>query len=126
MKASHRTLILLVPALACACAMAGLAGCKRDPQKVSTRDLAERIESADDDERREIIQTLVRRGTPAIPEILQAFQNSDKPATQMVLADAVAHMPRSEEKQEALQKMKEWTRNESIRGTIQAYLDDPR
>jgi len=126
MKAPHRALALLLLACTYIPALAALAGCGRQTEKASAKDLAARIESAGDDERREIITVLASRGKAGIPEILQAFQNSDKPATQMVLADSVARMPRSEEKREALKRMQEQARDANVGRTIGAYLNDPR
>jgi hypothetical protein len=126
MTAPHRELRLLFLALSCGPALAGLAGCGRQAEKASTQDLASRIESAGDDERGEIVRVLRSRGKAAIPEILQAFQKSDKPVTQMVLADSVARMPRSEEKKAALKKMQELTRDANVKRTLETYLKDPR
>lgn len=126
MMCPRRTLALQFLAVSYGLAGVCLPGCQQHAQKASTQDLAARIQSAGDDERREIIRVLSNRGEAALPEILQAFQSTDQPATQMVLADAVAHMKRSEQRQEALKKMQELAKDSNVRRTIGAYVMDPR
>ena len=126
MKTACRKLASLLLAVSYGLALAGPSGCSRNPEKASTQDLAARIESAGDDERREITSALTRRGEAALPEIIQAFQSTDKTATQMVLADSVARMRRSEKKLEALKKMKELAKDTNVSRTIEAYVKDPR
>jgi hypothetical protein len=118
--------VLLLAILSCGSAAMVLGGCGRNTEKASVQDLATRIESAGDDERRNIMRTLSSRGDDAIPEILQAFQKTDKTATQMVLADSVYRMRRSDRKQETLKKMQEMAKDENVRRTIGSYAMDRR
>lgn len=90
------------------------------------QDLAARIESAGDDERMKIVSALRSRGDAAIPEILQAFEGTARPSTQLVLADAVYRMARSEKKKAALEKMRELAKDPGVRETIGHYVLDPR
>jgi HEAT repeat protein len=45
--------------------------------QASNRDLLERLRTADEDERSEIIQVLKRRGNAVIPELIQALETTD-------------------------------------------------
>ena len=111
--------------MCCNGALSCVAGC-RNLDKASPQDLAARIESAGDDERRKIVNALTSRGDAALPEILQAFQNTTKPVTQFVLAESVYRMPRSEKKKAALEKMHELARDPGVREVAGRYASDPR
>jgi hypothetical protein len=116
---------LLFRVICCVGAGSGLPGC-RDLNKASTQDLAARIESAGDDQRREIVNALTSRGDAALPEILQAFQSTTRPVTQLVLAESVYRMPRSEQKKAALEKMRELAQDPGVREVAGRYATDPR